>query len=61
MFSRIIKWIKEVFHKMIPYKSIGQAIEIEPSISNDMIEAIDKWELMYKDESPWLNDRTQPC
>lgn len=58
MFSKLINWFKEMYRKMIPVKNIKQALNIEPSISNEMISAIELWDSMYKDQSPWLNENT---
>lgn len=52
----IIQWVKGVFNRMFSPQSITSALKIQPTISSKMRTAIDLWEQMYKDESPWLNE-----
>jgi A118 family predicted phage portal protein len=41
---------------MFSPKTIESALHITPAVSNKMRTAIELWECMYKDESPWLSD-----
>lgn len=43
---------------MIGPKSISEALHIAPTISTDMIDAIELWGDMYQEKSPWLHDGT---
>ena len=54
MFSNFIQKIRQVIHRMIPYKDIESAERIETPLSNDMINALDKWHSMYLNDAPWL-------
>lgn len=54
MFSNFIQKIRQVIHRMIPYKDIESAEHIETPLSNDMINALDKWHSMYLNDAPWL-------
>lgn len=56
MFERIVKFVKDVVRRMFPVKTIKQVFDIDPAISDEMIERIELWEKMYKGEAPWVND-----
>lgn len=43
---------------MLGRNSIEQALHITPAVSNKMIEAIELWTQLYKDEAPWLHEPT---
>ena len=36
--------------------TIQQTLNITPYYNSKMVEAIDEWKMMYKDESPWLHE-----
>lgn len=57
-FSQIIQKLKEVFSKMVKGKSIEREIGVSPLISNQMANAIQLWEDMYKGQSPWIHEPT---
>ena len=48
--------IKEMIKNMVGAKSVEQVLKVTPVISSAMSEAIDLWDRMYKDESPWLHE-----
>ena len=57
MIKKLSNLIYEAIGKMIGYKSITQALDIDTSvISDDMSECLSLWKDMYKDNSPWLDD-----
>ena len=57
MIKKLLNLIYEAIGKMIGYKSITQAFDIDTSvISDDMSECLSLWKDMYKDDSPWLDD-----
>lgn len=58
MFSRLLSLIKGVIRKLIPYKDIEQVEHIESPLSPEMIEALDKWYLLYLNKAPWLKPNT---
>lgn len=58
MFSRLISFIRTVFARMIPYKSIEAAERIESPLSLEMIEALDEWYSMYRNQASWLTPET---
>lgn len=57
-FSQIIQKLKEAFRKMVSGKSIERELGISPLISNQMANAIQLWEDMYKGQSPWIREPT---
>lgn len=56
MFSEIWQRLKEMIQGMINPKSVEQVLHVVPAISNEMIDAIELWELMYEDKAPWLKE-----
>lgn len=44
---------------MIGKQTIQDVLKINPTISNDMINAINLWTRMYEDKSPWLHEPTE--
>ena len=40
-------------------KNIEQALNIKPTISSEMIDAIELWGYMYQDKAPWLHEPTE--
>ena len=57
MIRKLLNLIYEAIGKMVGYKSITDAFEIDDSyVSDEMSDSLDLWKSMYKDESPWLDD-----
>lgn len=57
MFKRLIELIKQAVRKMVQIQNIGEIADKDVhTISEDMMNAIELWEQMYKDKSPWLSD-----
>ena len=55
----IFQKIKEMILKLTgTSKSIEQVLHIKPTISNEMINAIELWGDMYQDKAPWLKEPT---
>lgn len=50
----LLEKLKGVFRKMIKPSTIESALKLTPTISPKMKNALELWELMYKDESPWI-------
>lgn len=55
MFQKIFAWIREVFSKMLNQSSVKSAMRVDVAITPNMAEALQKWALMYENQSPWLN------
>lgn len=47
--------IREVFRKMIPYRSIEQAERIDTPLTTDMVNALNLWYELYQNRAPWIN------
>lgn len=59
LFNQVIEKIKGIWNKMIGKQTIQDVLKINPTISNDMINAIDLWTRMYEDKSPWVHEPTE--
>ena len=55
----IINKIKGVINKMIGINTIENILHITPSISNEMINAIELWSDMYEGKAPWLHGASE--
>lgn len=57
MIRKLLNLIYEALGRMIGYKSITDAFELDDSVVSDaMSDSMDLWKAMYKDESLWLNE-----
>ena len=57
MIRKLLNLIYEALGRMMGYKSITDAFELDDSVVSDvMSDSMDLWKSMYKDESPWLNE-----
>ena len=57
MIKKLLNLIYEALGKMMGYKSITDAFDLNDSaVSDEMSDAMELWKDMYKDESPWLDD-----
>jgi hypothetical protein len=54
MFQRLFAWIKEAWNKMLNRTDIKKISGAEPSLSTEMINALQLWTAMYENKSPWL-------
>lgn len=52
---KFLEKLKGVFRRMFSNKTIEDVLHIQPTISSQMKTAIELWEAMYKNESPWLS------
>lgn len=50
----LIEFVKGVIRKMVGPKTLESVLHITPAISPDMKTAIETWQDMYMDKSPWL-------
>ena len=58
MFSNLLNKIKEILRRMVAYKTVEEVIEDDIySTSEEMTNSIDTWRKIYKDESPWLDEK----
>ena len=57
MIKKLLNLIYEALGKMMGYKTITDAFDLNDSaVSDEMSDALELWKDMYKDESPWLDD-----
>lgn len=56
-FARIVQFVREGIHRMIPYKSIEQVERIKSPLSDDMVRALSKWHDLYRGNPPWLGGK----
>lgn len=55
MFQKILQWIREVWNRMIGQTNIKQALNVDISLSSEMVSALQEWSLMYENRAPWLS------
>lgn len=55
----LIDKLKGVFNRMIAPKTLENVLHITPMVSSEMKNAIELWEEMYKNKSPWLDKNTK--
>lgn len=56
LWSNIVEKLKGVIQKMVGVKTVEQALNISPSLSGNMENAIKLWADMYKNKAPWLHE-----
>lgn len=59
LFARIIQFVREGIHRMVPYKSIEQVERLESPLSEEMTNALHKWYLLYMNKAPWLGGEAE--
>lgn len=50
----LIEMLKGVFRKMLSPKTVEEILHINPTMSSEMKDAIELWNSMYQNKSPWL-------
>lgn len=57
MIKKLLELLYKALEKMVGYKSITDAFDLNDSIISDkMSDSMELWKAMYKDESPWLDE-----
>ena len=56
LWNNIVDKLKGVIQKVIGVKTVEQALNISPSLSSEMENAIKLWADMYKNKAPWLHE-----
>lgn len=57
MIKKLLELLYKALEKMVGYKSITDAFDLDDSIiSDEMSDAYDLWKVMYKDKAPWLDE-----
>lgn len=58
VWSTITTKIKGIINKMIGRQNIEEVLRVKPTISSEMIDAIELWTAMYEGRAPWLKKAT---
>ena len=58
VWSTITTKIKGIIGKMIGRQNIEEVLRVKPTISSEMIDAIELWTAMYEGRAPWLKKAT---
>jgi len=58
IWSTFTEKIRGFVNKMIGRQNIEDVLKVKPTISNEMINAIELWTAMYEGKSPWLKEPT---
>lgn len=56
MFKRFLNFIRGVWHRVIPYRQIEAVERIETPLTDDMVNALDDWYKLYRNEPDWLGE-----
>lgn len=59
IWDNITSKIKGIVNKMIGRQNIEEVLRVKPTISNEMISAIELWTAMYENRAPWLKNPTE--
>ena len=54
--TKLVTMVRQVFHKVTPYKNIAAVERIETPLSNEMALALETWYAMYRGAAPWLEE-----
>lgn len=56
MIKKLLRMIYQALEKMVGYKSVTDALNVQQStISDDMSDALELWKDMYKNKAPWVD------
>ena len=58
VWSAISNKLREIVNKMIGRQDIQEVLRVKPTISSEMINAIELWTAMYENRAPWLKTGT---
>lgn len=56
---KILDLIKGVINKMFGKNTIENALKVDAAVSSEMQNALDLWNLIYKNKSPWINENVK--
>lgn len=56
IFTALLNKIREVFRKVIPYRTIEQVERVDTPLSTEMTTALDLWYQLYLNQAPWLSE-----
>ena len=58
IWNTITTKVRGMFNKMIGKQTIEEVLKIKPTMSNEMVNAIELWTSMYEGRAPWLKEPT---
>jgi len=59
IWNTITTKVRGMFNKMIGKQTIEEVLKIKPTMSNEMVNAIELWTVMYEGRAPWLKRPTE--
>ena len=59
IWNTVVDKLKGIVNKMIGRQNIEEVLRVKPTISNEMISAIELWTQMYENRAPWLKSPTE--
>lgn len=59
VWSTITTKVREIINKMIGRQNIEEVLRVKPTMSSEMINAIELWTAMYENKAPWLKAPTE--
>lgn len=59
IWTTITDKLRGFINKMIGRQNIEEVLRVKPTISNEMINAIELWTAMYEGRAPWLKEPTE--
>jgi A118 family predicted phage portal protein len=60
MFEKLIAWLKEAFRKMFGLNDVKKVLNIDLALNPKMVNAIDIWDQMYRNEPSWATTEVIP-
>jgi A118 family predicted phage portal protein len=54
MFQRILGWIRDWIGKMLSTSNVKQALKLDIAVTPIMADALQRWALIYQNQSPWV-------
>ena len=59
IWTTITDKVRGFINKMIGRQNIEEVLRVKPTISNEMVNAIELWTAMYEGKAPWLKEPTE--
>lgn len=56
MFDKIRSFVRGVIRRMFPAKNIKEALNLDTCVSDEMLERMNLWAVMYRGQAPWCKD-----
>lgn len=56
MFDKIRSFVRGVIRRMFPAKNIKEALDLDTCVSDEMLDRMNLWAVMYRGQAPWCKD-----